>query len=134
MGILPGHGTLTTCSLYSWQCVSVFSSPLVLRLPQNQNHGVGIPLVTMERVAFQQDIHNTTTEHLVATTTTTTTTEHLVATTTTTTTTEVVQVTTQDATEPEKHFAVTGVLMALIVDATVNLGNNFMEKIGTRFF
>merc|ERR1711887_201614 len=113
-------GTLTKCSLYSWQCVSVFSSPLVLRLPQNQNHGVGIPPVTMERVAFQQDIHHTTTEHLVATTTTTT-------------TTEVVQVTTQDATEPEKHFAVTGVLMALIVDATVNLGNNFMEKIGTRF-
>merc|ERR1711887_112346 len=108
-------GTLTKCSLYSWQCVSVFSSPLVLRLPQNQNHGVGIPPVTMERVAFQQDIHNTTTEHLVATTTTTTTTEHLVATTTTTTTTEhlvVVKVTTQDATEPEKHFAVTGVLLA----------------------
>merc|ERR1739844_494947 len=140
-------GTLTKCSLYSWLCVSAFSSPLVLRLPQNQNHGVGIPPVTMERVAFQQDIHHTTTEHLVATTTTTTTTghlvattttttttEHLVATTTTTTTTEEVQVTTQDATEPEKHFAVTGVLMALIVDATVNLGNNFMEKIGTRFF
>merc|ERR1712096_152970 len=27
-------GTLTTCSLYSWQCVSVFSSPLVLRPPK----------------------------------------------------------------------------------------------------
>merc|ERR1711970_1325328 len=100
MGILPGHGTLTTCSLYSWLCVSVFSSPLVLRLPQNQNQGVGIPPVTMERVAFQQDIHHTTTEHLVATTTTTTT-EHLVVTTTTTTTTEHLVATTTTTTTTE---------------------------------
>merc|ERR1711970_242982 len=88
MGILPGHGTLTKCSLCSWLCVSVFSSPVVLRLPQNQNHGVIIPPVTMERVAFQQDIHHTTTERLVVTTTQHTTTERLVVTTTQHTTTE----------------------------------------------
>jgi len=48
--------------------------------------------------------------------------------------TQVVIVTTQDAMEPEKHFAVTGVVMALIVDATVNFGSDFMEEIGTQFF
>merc|ERR1711970_1160421 len=96
-------GTLTTCSLYSWLCVSVFSSPVVLRLPQNQNHGVGIPPVTMERVAFQQDIHHTTTERPVVTTTQHTTTEHLVVTTTQHTTTEhlVVTITQHTTTEAQ---------------------------------
>ena len=45
-----------------------------------------------------------------------------------------VTVGTQDAVTPEKHIAVTGVVMALIVDATVNFGSDFMEEIGTQFF
>merc|ERR1712002_1030164 len=49
------------------------------------------------------------------------------------TTTEVVKVPTQDATM-ENPFAVTGVEMALIVDATVNLRDYFMENIEIQFF
>merc|ERR1712002_92114 len=130
-------GTLATCSLQSWLCVSVFSSPWVLKVHQNQNHArhtyAGHTTTEVETV-----LHLTTlTEVVTVLHLTSTITECLVAweahPSTHPTTTEVLNLMTQDALGLQNTIAVTGV-MALIVDATVNSGDGVMENIGTQFF
>merc|ERR1712002_1304561 len=111
-------GTLATCSLQSWLCVSVFSSPWVLKVHQNQNH------------ARHTYAGHTTTEVETVLHLTSPITECLVAweahPSTHPTTTEVLNLMTQDALGLQNTIAVTGV-MALIVDATVNSGDGVME-------